>query len=290
MSDFGAQSMTAALRRVVVRQPPDALPNADPKIWNYSAPINLKRAREDHAAFVALLQSNDVDVLILDDQGTKFPDSVFTHDASLVTTAGAVLMRMGKTLRRPEPDLHEAFYRKIGIPILGRIEPPGIMEAGDALWVRERTLILGRGYRTNDEGARQLARILAPLSVRVMPMDLPYGAGPHSCMHLLSLISLIAEDLALVHLPTAPVRLIQLLEEQGTHILPAPSAEYQSSNTISANVLAYAPRKVLMVAGFPKTRLALEQQGCTVTTFPGDELCLKAEGGPTCLTRPIFRC
>ena len=289
MSDLGAQSMTAPLRRVMLRQLPAALECADSAVWNYSEPINLLRACEEHASFVALLRSSDVDVLMLEYQSTEFPDSVFTHDPSLVTTAGAVLMRMGKMLRRPEPDLHESLYRELRIPILGRIEPPGIMEAGDVLWIDEITLVLGLGYRTNDEGARQLASILAPLGVRVIPVDLPYGAGPRSCLHLLSLISLVAKDLALVHLPTAPVKLIQLLERNGIKTVPAPPSEYHASNTISANVLAYAPRKVLMVDGFPKTRLALEEQGCNVMTFPGNELCLKAEGGPTCLTRPILR-
>jgi len=290
MSDFGAQSMSIPLRRVVLRSPPAALGSADCAMWNYSAAINLQKAREEHASLVALLRSSDVNVVMLEDQAAEYPDSVFTYDASLVTRSGAVIMRMGKVLRRPEQELHESLYRQLGIPILGRIEPPGIMEAGDALWIDEITLVLGQGYRTNDEGARQLARILAPLGVRVIPVDLPYGAGPQSCLHLLSLISLVAEDLALVHLPIAPVKLIQVLEGKGIAIVRAPTKEYEASNTISANVLAYAPRQVLMVQGFPETRRALEEHGCQVATFPGDELCLKAEGGPTCLTRPLLRC
>jgi dimethylargininase len=290
MSNFGAQSMTAPLRRVLVRRPPAAMACADLKEWNYAAPIDLHRANEEHAALVALLRSIHVDVLTLEQQAAAFPDSVFTHDPSLVTRSGAVLMRMGKLLRRPEQELHENAYRELGIPILGRIEEPGIAEAGDVLWIDEVTLALGIGYRTNDEGANQLARVLAPLGVRVIPVDLPYGAGPNSCTHLLSLISLVAEDLALVHLPTAPVRLIQLLEKRGIRIVSASPAEYQASNTISAGVLAYAPRQVLMVDGFPETRGALEEHGCQVMTFPGADLCMKAEGGPVCLTRPILRC
>jgi len=289
MSDYGAQSMSAPLRRVVLRRPPAALGDADPAVWNYGAPINMKRAQDNHAALVALLRSAGADVVMLDDRPADLPDSVFTYDASLVTRGGAVLMRMGKTLRRAEPELHESLYGTLGIPILGRIEPPGIMEAGDGLWVGERTLFVGRGYRTNDEGVRQLAVILAPLDVQVIPVDLPYGAGPGACLHLLSLVSLVADDLALVHLPASPVKLVQFFEAQGIEIVAAPNEEYQASNTVSANVLAYAPRKVLMLDGFPQTKRALEERGCQVATFPGDELCLKAEGGPTCLTRPILR-
>ena len=268
MNEFGAHSMSApASTRAAARAACGFRGCRSERLEAISAPIDLLRAREEHAALVALLHAAGIEVTMLEERATELADSVFTYDASLVTRAGAVLMRMGKDLRRAEPDLHASLYRMLDIPLLGRIEPPGRMEAGDALWVNEQTLILGLGYRTNEDGARQLARILAPLKVEVTTVDLPYGAGPQACLHLLSLLSLLAEDLALVYLPLTPVRLVQALEAHGIEIVPAPEAEYQATNGISANVLACAPRDLVMLAGFPQTQRALEERGCTVSTF-----------------------
>jgi N-dimethylarginine dimethylaminohydrolase len=286
---FGGHSMTAPLRRVAVRRPPAALGDADPALWHYAAPVDIAAARAAHDLLLGHLRRTGATVELIDDEPDALADSVFTFDASLVTDAGAIVLRMGKQLRRDEAALHEAFYRSHGIPILGRIEPPGTVEGGDTLWVDERTLAVGRGYRTDDVGIAQLRAILEPLGVEVVAFDLPVHDGPDACLHLLSLVSPLAADLALVHLPLLPVRFLQLLEQRGYRIVVAPADEYESSRAISANVLAVAPRSCVMVDGMPATRRVLEAAGCDVVTFPGDELCQKAEGGPTCLTRPIWR-
>jgi N-dimethylarginine dimethylaminohydrolase len=227
--------------------------------------------------------------LFVDDRPDEHPDSVFTYDPSLVTRGGAVLFHMGKPLRRPEADLHEAFYERVGIPVLGRVEAPATIEGGDTLWIDEDTLAVGRGYRTNDEGIRQLAAIMASIGVEVVPFDLPAHNGPEACLHLMSLVSMCAPDLALVHLPLTPVRLLELLERRGYEFVVAPPDEFDRTAGISCNVLATAPRMILMVEGAPRTESALRDAGCTVTTFPGVDLCSKTEGGPTCLTRPLLR-
>jgi len=286
---FGGHSMSAPLRRVAVRPPPEALATADPARWHYAAAIDLAAARAAHETLLGHLRRAGVAVEHITDGADDLADSVFTFDPSLVTDAGAILLRMGKQLRRPETALHEAFYRAHGIPILGRIEEPGTVEGGDTLWVDPATLAVGRGYRTNDDGIAQLTAILAPLGVEVLAFDLPVHDGPEACMHLLSLVSPLAPDLALVHMPLLPVRLRQLLEGRGYELVAAPTDEYAASRAISANVLAVAPRSCIAADGFPATRRVLEAAGCAVATFPGDELCVKAEGGPTCLTRPIWR-
>jgi dimethylargininase len=286
---YGAQSMSAPLRRVAVRRPPTALGDADPAIWHYSAPVDVARARDAHEVLVAELQRCGVEVDDIDIDADALPDSVFTFDPSLVTERGAVILRMGKQLRRPEAELHERYYRSVGVPIAGRIEAPGTVEGGDTLWVDETTLAVGRGFRTNDEGIDQLSRLLARSNVEVIAFDLPFHDGEDACMHLLSLVSPLAADLALVRLPLMPVRLVQLLGDRGYELIDAPAKEWDASASISGNVLAVAPRRCLMIDGLPDTRSALQRAGCTVSTFPGDELCLKAEGGPTCLTRPVWR-
>lgn len=286
---YGAHSTTAPLARVAVRRPPASLATADPEAWHYTATVDLDRSRAEHDAFVRVLADGGADVVEIETDADALPDSVFTYDPSLVTRGGAVLFNMGKSLRRPEIDLHEAFYAGAEIPILGRVDAPGTIEGGDTLWVDEDTLAVGRGYRTNDAGIAQLTAIMATIGVEVVAFDLPVHHGRDACLHLMSLVSLCAGDLALVHVPLMPVRFLQLLEDRGYEIVTAPPDEFDASAGISCNVLATAPRRIVMADGFAATEAALRAAGCEVVTFPGGDLCMKTEGGPTCLTRPLLR-
>ncbi len=291
MSDpgIGAQDMVSPLRRVLVRRPGPALFNADPALWHYARPLNAAALTSQFDAFIHILESTGPEIHWLPEAGDGLADSIFSHDPSLMTRRGAVLMRMGKVLRRPEVELHAAAYESLGIPILGRIEAPGTVEAGDCLWLDEATLAVGRGVRTNQAGIDQLARILSPLGVAVHGFDLPLWAGEEACLHLMSIISLLDRDLALVYKPLLPVAFHRLLQERGIAMAEAPEDEFLGSAGLCINVLATAPRHGVMVAGYPKTRAAMEAAGATIEVFPGDELCLPCEGGPTCLTRPVLR-
>jgi N-dimethylarginine dimethylaminohydrolase len=289
MSKFGAQNMAGPLRRVLMKRPGPAMANADPEQWHFAGPLALAQLRANHDHLVDAIRAAGAEVLFLEEDSPDLADAVFTHDPSLVTSGGAVILRMGKRLRDREPELHREFYLRQGIPILGVIQEPGTVEAGDCLWLDENTLAVGLGFRTNEAGLSQLQSILSPLGVSVLRFDLPVAGGPGACLHLMSLISLLDSNLALAHVPQLPVRLYQLLNERQIECLSAPVDEYAASGTISVNVLAVGPRQCVMVAGFPQSAELLRRTGCTVTTFPGDELCLKAEGGPTCLTRPILR-
>jgi N-dimethylarginine dimethylaminohydrolase len=262
---------------------------ADPARWHYGAGFDPARAAEQHRALVELLRAAGAAIEWLPDADDGLSDSVFTHDPSLVTERGAVILRMGKRLREPEPALHERAYERLGIPILGRIVEPGMVEGGDCVWLDARTLAVGRGVRTNQEGIEQLARLLAPLDVEVAAFDLPLWQGEEACLHLMSLISPLADDLALVHLPLMPVALYGMLKARGVEMIEAPPDEFAASLGLSLNVLATAPREAIAAAGFPRTEAALEAAGCTVSVFEAGALCIACEGGPTCLTRPILR-
>lgn len=286
---FGSQSMAAPLRRVLMRSAASAMRNADPAHWHYGPGFDPARAAAEHEALAELVSGAGAAIEWLSDAQDGLADSVFTHDPSLVTERGAVILRMGKRLREPEPALHEAAYDALGIPILGRIQDPGMVEGGDCVWVDAGTLAVGRGVRTNQEGIEQLARILAPLGVEVAAFDLPLWRGEEACLHLMSLISPLADDLALVYAPLLPVALHQLLRTGGIEAIEAPPDEFAASGGLSLNVLATSPRTLIAVAGFPSTRAALEAAGCTVSVFEAGALCLPCEGGPTCLTRPILR-
>ncbi|MGK0312938.1 MAG: dimethylargininase, partial [Ilumatobacter sp.] len=188
-----------------------------------------------------------------------------------------------------EADLHEQFYTSIDVPVLGRIEAPGTFEGGDSFWLDNTTLAVGRGFRTNQSGIDQMAALLRPAGVTLEVYDLPYHLGPDACLHLMSVVSSLDSDLALVHTPLLPTALYQRMIEMGYTLLEAPAAEFDASLGLNLNVLAVAPRRVIAVDGFPATLQLMRDAGCEVQTFTADELCIPCEGGPTCLTRPILR-
>lgn len=286
---FGAQTMAAPLKRVLMRSAASAMRRADARQWHYGPGFEPGRAARQHAAFAALVAASGAKVEWLPEEDDGLSDSVFTHDPSLMTEQGAIILSMGKALRNAEPALHETTYAQLGIPVLGRVEKPGQVEGGDCVWVDDKTLAIGRGVRTNQSGIEQMAGLLAPLGVTVLGYDLPLWMGEEACLHLMSVISPLDDDLSLVHSPLLPAAFYQLLKARGIALVEGDAEEFRQSNGLSLNVLPTGPRDVIMVAGFPKTQAAMEAAGCRVQVFEADALCIACEGGPTCLTRPILR-
>jgi N-dimethylarginine dimethylaminohydrolase len=289
MAAFGSQDMSGHLLRVMMRRPGPSLERADPAEWHYGAGFDPGKALDQYARFLRLVEKSGTEIVWLEDTGDGLADAMFTHDPSLVSDHGAIVLRMGKALRAPETRLHEQKYREVGIPILGSIAAPGTVEGGDCLWLDRRTLIVGRGVRTNREGIDQLTRLLAPHGVEVMSFDLPLWQGESACLHLLSVISPLAPDLALVFEPLLPAPFYQFLKARGMRLVQAPADEFHASGGLNLNVLPTKPKELIVVSGFPRTRRAMEEAGCTVESFDADALCVACEGGPTCLTRPILR-
>jgi len=283
----GAQGMVGRLRRVMVRRPDEAMAAADPARWHYTAPIDLGAAREAHDVLISALRGWDVEVLFHDEPLPDHADAVFVFDPALVTDAGTVLLSMGKGLRRGEEEALGRSLERHGVPVLGRIEGDGRVEGGATLWLDHDTLAVGRGFRTNAEGVRQLRELLGPIGVTVLDYDLPFFTGPEACLHLLSLISPVDVDLAVAHTPLMPTAFWAELQRRGVRLLEVPEDEFL--RTQATNVLAVAPRRAIMLDENPVTRHMLEAEGCEVATFPGAALSFKAEGGPTCLTRPVLR-
>jgi dimethylargininase len=283
---WGGQSMVWPLQRVLVRQPAAASEAREHVAFGYPRPIDHDRTVDEHRAFRALLESAGVEVIAAEPDQPGLLDAIFAYDPSLTTDAGAILLRPGKELRLPEVGAAETTYREMGIPIAGRIEAPGTVEGGDTVWLDERTLAVGRGYRTNDEGIRQLRDILAPQGVAVLVVELPHWHGPEECLHLMSFISPVAEKLAVVYLPLMSTPFVQELQRRGWEFIEVPDEEFDRHG---CNVLALAPMKVLVCDGAPVTRQRLLDRGCEVLVYQGDEISHNRAGGPTCLTRPIFR-
>ncbi len=286
MKTYGSQSMVEPLKKVLVRRPDEAFGNADPALWHYVSRPELEKAQAEHDALVTTLQEAGCEVLFHDAELPEHADAIFTHDPVIVTDEGSIILRMGKEQRRGEETAIGSTLEKLGVPTLATLEGEATAEGGDLMWIDHDTLAVGRGYRTNAEGLRQLTAALRPLGVETIEVQLPYGDGPDSCLHLMSLISMIDHDLAVVHMPLLPVPFVELLNDRGVSLVEVPGDEYP---TMGPNVLALAPRRCLMIEGNPVTRKRLEAAGCEVLTYRGEELSLKAEGGATCLTRPILR-
>jgi N-dimethylarginine dimethylaminohydrolase len=279
--------MVGRLRRVVVRRPDEAMAAADPARWHYAAPIDLAQARAAHDELVEALCTWDVEVLFHDEPLPDHADAVFVFDPALITDEGTLLLGMGKPLRRGEEEPLGRCLERHGVPLLGRIEGEGRVEGGDTMWLDHDTLAVGRGFRTNAEGVRQLRTLLSPLGVEVHDYDLPYFTGAEACLHLLSLVHLVDVDLAVAFAPLLPVALWAELRRRGVRLLEVPEDEFVDHQ--ATNVLAVAPRRCIMLDGGPVTRRLLEAEGCEVVTFSGEGLSFKAEGGPSCLTRPVLR-
>lgn len=281
--------MAGTLRRVAMRRP-GAILNADEKRWHYAAPIDAAKLTAQYEQFVALVARSGANIVWLDnDVDDDLADSVFVYDPSFVVPGGAVVMRAGKPLRAGEAELHAAFYAQNDIPIVGTIDVPGTIEGGDCFWLDRTTLAVGRGFRTNQDGIEQLTQLLAPLGVDVVSFDLPVHLGADACLHLMSVVSPLDHDLALVYSPLMPTALYQLMLESGYTLIDAPADEFHASLGLNLNVLATAPRQVIAVAGFEQTAQLMRESGCDVATFEADALCIPCEGGPTCLTRPLLR-
>ena len=211
---------------------------------------------------------------------------MYTRDASIVCEKGAILCSMGKEARRNEPAAQESAYRDLGIPICGAITGDGRVEGGDVVWIDERTLAVGRGYRTNDEGIRQLRDLLSDSIDELIVVPLPHHRGPGDVFHLMSIISPIDRGLALAYSPLMPIPFREMLLSKGIELVEVPDSEFGS---MGCNVLAVAPRECVTLAGNTETRERLIAAGATVHEFVGDEICAKGRGGPTCLTRTLER-
>ena len=278
------------LRRVALRHAHAAFggPEAIAASWralNYLAPPDFGRALADYDRFAEILTASGAEIAWLPAAEGLTLDSLYVHDSAVPGPQGIVLCNMGKPARNREPAAMGAAFAALGLPIAGRIEGDGRFEGGDLVWFDAATCAVGRGYRTNDDGIVQLKALLGP-GVEVVTVPLPHYRGPDDVFHLMSIISPLDVDLALVHSPLMPVVFREWLLARG--IQPVEVAEDELDG-LGCNVLALGPRRCLMAEGNPKTRTRLEAAGCEVLTYDATEISLKGQGGPTCLTRPLVR-
>lgn len=253
---------------------------------NYLDKPDIAKALEEYEAFEQILKDHGAEVLYLPKDDTVNMDSIYCRDAAIATKKGMIICNMGKEGRIKEPAAEKRAFEANDIPVLGIITAPGTLEGGDVAWLNEKTLAVGHTYRTNEEGIRQLTALLAPLDVTVISVPMPHYKGPSDVFHLMSVLSPVDSNLAVVYSPLIPIVFRNELIERGFELVEVPEEEFDS---MGCNVLALAPRVCLMVKGNPITKARLEKAGCKVIEYEGNEISVKGGGGPTCLTRPVLR-
>jgi dimethylargininase len=280
---FGGQNATGTLRRVLLRAPPPGRGELWREYGWRAAPDPAGIAAE-HEDLCAILEDAGAEVVLAEAPLEPNPDAVYVFDPAIVCDRGAIVLRPGKEGRRAEADAIAFDLEAAGVPIAAQLESPATAEGGDTLWLDERTLLVGRGYRTNSAGIEALREALPGVDVHAF--DLPHWHGTGEVMHLLSLLSPLAPDIVVCYPPLMPVALVELLEARDTRLVAVPDEEFE---TMGPNVLAVAPRVGLAIEGNHVTLERLERAGVEMLTYKGDELSRKGDGGPTCLTRPLLR-
>jgi N-dimethylarginine dimethylaminohydrolase len=285
------QSEYGTLQSVFIKKSSDAFVDQTTighqwKELNFLGEPDFHSAESEYHHFEKLLRSTGAEIQHFEKDESVTMDSLYCRDASIATDKGIIICRMGKEGRMNEPEAALRFYQKLGIPILGKIEQPGTVEGGDVAWLDHKTLAIGRTYRTNAEGIKQMRALLEPSGIEVIEVQLPHYKGPSDVFHLMSIFSPVDKDLAVVYSPLMPIVFREELVRRGYQLVEVPENEFDS---MGCNVLAIAPRTCLMVKGNTITKEQLQLARCTVLECEGNEISYKGGGGPTCLTRPMWR-
>lgn len=288
---FGCQSMVGKMGAVLLKHPKDAFIsqenlNKSYEAFNYIGCPNFEKVLKEYEVFEKIIKDNVENIYYLPKDERTGLDSIYAHDSLKVTKKGAIYFPMGKELRGKECEATEEYLKSIGIPTLGYIKSPGKMEGGDVVWLDEKTVAIGLGYRTNEEGILQFKELTKGFLDEYVIVPMPHADGEAECLHLMSIISMVDQDLAVVYSRYMPVVFRNLLLERGIELLEVNDEEYAY---LGSNVLALAPRKCVIIEGVPEITKKLKDAGCEVYTYPGKEVSFRGTGGPTCLTHPLQR-
>jgi len=285
------QSEYGELKSLLLKHPRDAFLSAEylESHWqnlNYLSKPDYNKAIEEYEKFIEIFTSYSIEVQFLAQDDSTGMDSIYVRDAAITTNEGILICNMGKEQRNREPNRQLQHYLQHGHSVLGTFQNDATIEGGDVAWLNESVLAVARGYRTNDEGINQLKQFIQNTAEEVVVMDSPHYKGPSDVFHLMSVLSPVDKDLAVVYSPLMTVPFRERLISMGIKFVEVPDEEFDS---LGSNVLAIAPRVCVMVKGNPITKSRLENAGVQVIEFNGDEISLKGSGGPTCLTRPLVR-
>ena len=288
---YGCQSMFKKIDRILIKHPENAFISqrniADNwKKYNYISEPEYEKTLNEYAIFENILKENIEFIDYLEESDAVGLDSIYTHDSLKITSRGAIFFNTGKILRQKEAYEVEKKFATNGINTLGWVQSPGKMEGGDVVWIDEKTVAIGLGYRTNMVGIDQFKDLTKDFIDEYIIVPMPHGNGENECLHLMSVISIVDKDLAVVYSKYMPVFFRQFLIKKGFDLIEVNDKEYDN---LGSNVLALAPRVCVLMAGNEDIIKKLENKGCQTLTYPGEDLSVKGTGGPTCLTCPVTR-
>lgn len=288
---YGCQSMTKKIEKIVLKHPKDAFVSDEHleknwKEYGYIEKPDFEKVLQEFDIFESIIHTHVKEIMYLPQSNQVGLDSIYTHDSLKITKRGAIYFNTGKKLRQKENLEMERLLQTNQIPTLGKINSPGLMEGGDVLWLDDDTVLIGRGYRTNDEGIKQFKELIKGFVKTIIVIPMPHGEGKEACLHLMSIISMINPKLAVVYSKYMPVFMRELLIDRGIKLLEVDDKEY---DYLGSNVLALDEKKCVMIEGNPKIEAMLVKKGCEVFTYPGHHLSYFGTGGPTCLTCPVYR-
>lgn len=288
---YGCHSMYEKINSVLIKRPSEAFIseqnlNDSWEVFNYIEKPNYNDAVEEYEAFEKIIRDNIKEVIYLNESDEVGLDSIYTHDSLKITNEGAIYFNTGKKLRQNERFETKKLLESYGIKTLGEVVFPGKMEGGDVVWLDDRRVAIALGYRTNQEGIDQFKEITKDIVDEVIVVPLPHALGEDECLHLMSVISIIDKDLAVVYSKYMPVFFREWLIHEGYSLIEVSDIEYDN---LGSNVLALAPRKCLIMDGNEQIKNDLISNGCEVITYKGKNISFLGTGGPTCLTSPISR-
>ena len=289
--NFNCNNMIDPIKKIILKHPKTAFINQKKinkefNTLNFTEAPDFNESLNEYDSFIKILDLFGIEKYFLEKNDSTSIDSIYTHDPLVITNKGVVLCNMGKVNRISESKAIKEFLIELKIPILGEITSPGKLEGGDIVWINKKTIAVGNGYRTNNEGIKQLKQILSNTVERIISVPLPHWNGPNDCLHLMSNLSPLDSDLFLVYSRLLPVQFLEQLQKYNIELIDVPDKEYY---TMGCNVLALSPRKVVMLKGNPITKKKLKAKNVEVFTYKGNEISLKGSGGPTCLTKPFLR-
>lgn len=279
----GCTSEWQPLKEVILHLPGRELDfSEDPDRMLMREKPALASIRQQAKEVAAIYQAEGITVHFTELAGRPPANFLFQRDLFWATPQGVVLARPAARQRAGEERYMAKVLAELEVPIIFHPHGRGTFEGADALWLDERTVLVGTGIRTNREGAAQLHGLLANMDVELLETPLSEG-----CQHLLGVINFVDRGLAVVNGARATSQLTGLLDRRGVRQIVLPRNQ-ELTEGLGMNFVTLAPRRILMPAGCPGIRMRLQQSGLTVLEAEISEY-RKAAGGVACLTGILLR-
>jgi len=279
----GIDTEWSRLKTVLLHRPGPELGNSsNPNTLQMLAKIDYPLAQEQHNKMAQTYREAGVHVHYVEPDGQPTPNQMFVADLMFMTPEGAIIARPASTVRAGEERWVARRLAELGIPIIRSVRGRGTFEGADAAWINPETVIIGRGLRTNDEGAAQVANTLTEMGINVIQVDMPVGT-----MHLMGMLRIVDRDLAIAWPLRFVHRGVDALKYRGIQVAFIPD-EAEAIHNAALNFVVLGPREILMATGNPITQSFYESLGITCHTVEVGEL-VKAAGAIGCLSGILER-